>query len=365
MGFKCGIVGLPNVGKSTIFNAITASEQAAAANYPFCTIEPNVGMVPVPDSRIDRLVSLVKPAKVQPAMMQFVDIAGLVKGASDNAGLGNKFLMHIRDVDAIAHVVRCFEDGDIIHVMESVDPLRDIQIIEAELAIKDMENLDARIERVEKLSRSGDKDAIKQHAVLKKVRDHLDQGGQARDIKLDDNDAPIIDEMRLLTAKPVLFVANVHEKDLPRGNKYSEAVQKWAKEHGAGCVIISGKIEAEISLLPNSDRASFLEGLGLERSGLDNLIQAGYGLLGLRTYFTAGPKEVRAWTIHAGDTAPVAAGKIHSDFQRGFIAAECIAFKDYDQYEGEQGARQAGRLRIEGKEYVVADGDVIVFRFNV
>ena len=365
MGFKCGIVGLPNVGKSTIFNAITASEQAAAANYPFCTIEPNVGMVPVPDPRIDRLVELVHPAKVQPAMMQFVDIAGLVKGAADNAGLGNKFLMHIRDVDAIAHVVRCFDDGDIIHVMESVDPLRDIQIIEAELGIKDIENLDARMQRVEKLAKGGDKEALRQHAILKRVRDHIDKGGQARELTHDENDRPIIDEMRLLTAKPVLFVANVHEKDLPNGNKYSDAVKKWAADHGAGCVVISGKIEAEIALLPNADRASFLEGLGLQRSGLDNLIQAGYKLLGLRTYLTAGPKEVRAWTIHAGDTGPKAAGKIHSDFERGFIAAECISFKDYDEYGGEQGAKQAGRMRIEGKEYVVQDGDVIVFRFNV
>ncbi len=365
MGFKCGIVGLPNVGKSTIFNAITASEQAAAANYPFCTIEPNTGMVPVPDPRIDRLVQIVKPAKVQPAMMQFVDIAGLVKGASDNAGLGNKFLSHIRDVDAIAHIVRCFEDTDIIHVMDSVDPLRDIEVIEAELAIKDMETLDARIERVEKLSRSGDKEAQRQFNVLKKVRDHLDGGGQARQIKLDDNDRPIIDEMRLLTDKPVLFVANVHEKDLPAGNRFSDAVKKWAADHGAGCVLISGKIESEIGLLPREERASFLEGLGLSHSGLDNLINAGYRLLGLRTYFTAGPKEVRAWTIHAGDTAPVAAGKIHSDFQRGFIAADCISFKDYDQYGGEQAAKAAGRMRTEGKSYVVEDGDVILFHFNV
>lgn len=365
MGFRCGIVGLPNVGKSTIFNAITASEQAAAANYPFCTIEPNVGMVPVPDSRIERLVAIVKPQKVQPTMMQFVDIAGLVKGAADNAGLGNKFLLHIREVDAIAHIVRCFDDGDIIHVMESVDPLRDIEVIEAELAIKDMENLDARMQRVEKLAKGGDKEAVRQFNVLKKVRDHLDKGGQARELSHDENDKPIIDEMRLLTAKPVLFVANVHEKDLPEGNKYSQAVQKWAKDHGAGCVIISGKIESEIALLPREERATFLEGLGLAQSGLDNLINAGYQLLGLRTYFTAGVKEVRAWTIHAGDTAPVAAGKIHSDFQRGFIAAEVISFKDFDQYEGELEAKSAGRMRTEGKEYVVADGDVITFRFSV
>jgi len=365
MGFRCGIVGLPNVGKSTIFNAITASEQAAAANYPFCTIEPNMGMVPVPDPRIDRLVELVKPAKVQPAMMQFVDIAGLVEGASENAGRGNKFLSHIRDVDTIAHVVRCFDDGEIVHVLGSVDPLRDIEIIESELGIKDVEMLDARLQRVEKLAKGGDKEALRQFNVLKRVRDHIDKGGQARDLTHDENDRPIIDEMRLLTAKPVLFVANVAEKDLPKGNEYSERVKKWAADHGAECILISGKIESEIALLPNADRASFLEGLGLTHSGLDNLIRAGYKLLGLRTYLTAGPKEVRAWTIHAGDTGPKAAGKIHSDFERGFIAAECISFKDYDELGGEQEAKAAGRMRIEGKEYVVQDGDVIVFRFNV
>ncbi|MCC6572180.1 MAG: redox-regulated ATPase YchF [Planctomycetes bacterium] len=367
MGFKCGIVGLPNVGKSTLFNAITASEQAAAANYPFCTIEPNVGMVPVPDPRLDRLVALVKPVKTIPAMMQFVDIAGLVKGAATGEGLGNKFLTHIRDVEAIAQVVRCFEDPDVIHVSGTVDPLRDIEVIETELALKDLEQVDAKIAKLAASVRSGtaDKKTPVQIEFFTKLKAHMDKGKGARHFPMNEEELSWIEDMRMLTAKKVMYVANVGEADLPKGNKYSDAVIKHAAGEGAPCVIISGKIEAEIALLPAVERKDFLEGLGLTRSGLDDLIRAGYTLLGLRTYFTAGVKEVRAWTIHAGDTAPKAAGKIHSDFERGFISAETIAYADFDQFNGEQGAKAKGKMRTEGKEYVVADGDVLLFRFNV
>jgi ribosome-binding ATPase len=365
MGFQCGIVGLPNVGKSTIFNAITASEQAAAANYPFCTIEPNTGTVPVPDPRIDRLVELVKPQRVVPATMQFVDIAGLVEGAAQGEGLGNKFLSHIRDVDAIAHVVRCFDDDDIVHVSGSVDPERDIRVIETELALKDLETVDTRLLKAEKLARSGDKTEKLRVEILNRLKALLDEGQWARQLEVEPQHVPIVRELCLLTSKPVLYVANVAESDLPDGNAYSRVVERIAAEQNAGCVIISGRIEAEIASLPPEERAEFLDGLGLKRSGLDALIGAGYRLLGLRTYFTAGEKEVRAWTIRAGDTAPVAAGKIHSDFERGFIRAETISYEDYDRCGSEQSAKEAGKLRIEGKEYVVQDGDVLHFRFNV
>ena len=365
MGFKCGIVGLPNVGKSTLFNAITASEQAAAENYPFCTIEPNTGMVPVPDPRIERLVEIAKPAKTVPATMQFVDIAGLVEGASKGEGKGNDFLSHIRDCDAIAHVVRCFDDDNIIHVSGGVDPERDIRVIEMELALKDLETVSKRIEKTEKLARSGDKDARVQLEILNKIRDVLDEGKWARSLEVDENHKKFVRELQLLTLKPILYVANVAEDDLPDGNAHSETVKKVAAEENAACIVISGKIESEIAALPLEERKDFLETLGLERSGLDQLIQAGYGLLGLRTYFTAGPKEVRAWTIREGDTAPKAAGKIHTDFEKGFIRAETISFADYDEHAGEHGAKEAGRMRTEGKEYVVQDGDVMHFRFNV
>lgn len=365
MGFSCGIVGLPNVGKSTIFNAITASEQAAAENYPFCTIEPNTGMVPVPDPRIDRLTEIVNPQRVVPATMQFVDIAGLVKGAASGEGLGNKFLTHIRDVDAVAHVVRCFENDDIIHVDGKIDPLNDIEVIETELALKDMETVDARIDKAQKLARSGKKEEIKRVEALTKVHDVLNEGKPARVAELDDDDLPFVRELCLLTMKPVLFVANVGEDDLPDGNAYSNKVRELAASQGAEVVIISGAIESEIAQLDKAEREEFLEGLGLTRSGLDLLIQAGYKLLGLQTYFTAGEKEVRAWTIREGDTAPKAAGKIHTDFERGFIRAETIAYADYDALGGEQPAKEAGKMRTEGKEYVVQDGDVMHFRFNV
>ncbi|MDC1142186.1 redox-regulated ATPase YchF [Planctomycetota bacterium] len=365
MGFKCGIVGLPNVGKSTIFNAITASEQAAAENYPFCTIEPNTGVVPVPDPRMEALIKIVSPQRVQPATMQFVDIAGLVEGAASGEGLGNKFLTHIRDTDAIAHVVRCFDDGDVIHVADKVDPESDIRVIEAELALKDMETIDARIHKTEKLARSGDKDEIANLAVLKDLHAILDQGKWTNSYEPDTNMVGYVRDLQLLTGKPVLYVANVGEDDLPAGNAYSQIVDKIATEQGAQCIVISGKIESEIANLPMDERKEFLETLELEASGLDLLIQAGYTLLGLRTYFTAGVKEVRAWTIHAGDTAPKAAGVIHTDFERGFIRAETIAYDDYVANGGEQGSKEAGKMRTEGKEYVVQDGDVMHFRFNV
>ncbi len=365
MGFKCGIVGLPNVGKSTIFNAITASEQAAAENYPFCTIEPNTGVVPVPDTRMDALIKIVEPKRVQPATMQFVDIAGLVEGAASGEGLGNKFLSHIRDTDAVAHVVRCFDDDDVIHVADKVDPESDILVIEAELALKDLDTVDARIHKTEKLARSGDKAEIANLAVLKDLKAILDDGKWANTYEPDSNSEDYVRDLQLLTSKPVLFVANVAEDDLPDGNAYSEIVKKIAEKQGAVCVVISGKIESEIAALPTEERADFLETLGIKASGLDMLIQAGYTLLGLRTYFTAGVQEVRAWTIHAGDTAPQAAGVIHTDFERGFIRAETIAYDDYVANDGEQGSKEAGKMRTEGKEYVVQDGDVMHFRFNV
>ncbi|MBX3460597.1 MAG: redox-regulated ATPase YchF [Planctomycetes bacterium] len=365
MGFKCGIVGLPNVGKSTLFNAITASEQAAAANYPFCTINPNTGTVTVPDARIDKLVELEKPAKIVPATIQFEDIAGLVEGASKNEGLGNKFLAHIRDVDAIAHVVRCFDDPNVIHVSGSVNPERDIRIIQTELALKDLETVTKRIEKSEKLARGGDKEEKLRVEILNGLKAILDDVKPARLYEVEPQNDYIVRELGLLTRKPVLYVANVGEGDLPGGNQYSEIVKRVAAEEGAEMVVISSKIEGEIARLGDPERKEFMEGLGLTESGLDRLIHAGYKLLGLRTYFTAGPKEVRAWTIRAGDTAPVAAGKIHSDFEKGFIRAETISYEDYVAHGGEVGAKEAGRMRTEGKDYIVQDGDVMHFRFNV
>lgn len=365
MGFKCGIVGLPNVGKSTLFNAITASEQAAAANYPFCTINPNTGTVTVPDARIDKLVELEKPEKIVPATIQFEDIAGLVEGASKNEGLGNKFLAHIRDVDAIAHVVRCFEDPNVIHVSGSVNPERDIRIIQTELALKDLETVTKRIEKSEKLARGGDKEEKLRVEILNGLKAILDDVKPARLYEVEPQNDYIVRELGLLTRKPVLYVANVGEGDLPGGNQHSEIVKGLAAEEGAEMVVISSKIEGEIARLGDPERKEFMEGLGLTESGLDRLIHAGYKLLGLRTYFTAGPKEVRAWTIRAGDTAPVAAGKIHSDFEKGFIRAETISYEDYVAHGGEVGAKEAGRMRTEGKDYIVQDGDVMHFRFNV
>lgn len=365
MGFKCGIVGLPNVGKSTLFNAITASELAAAANYPFCTIDKNTGTVVVPDPRMDALIAIVKPVRVVPATIQFDDIAGLVEGASKNEGLGNKFLGHIRESDAIAHVVRCFEGGDIIHVTGSVDPERDVRIIQTELALKDLATVDSRLDKSEKLARGGDKEEKIRVEILKQFKAVLNEAKPARLVEIPPQHEHMANELMLLTRKPVLYVCNVAEGDLPDGNKHSETVKRIAAEEGAEVVIISVKIEQEISRLSPAERKEFLDGLGLKESGLDRLIRAGYRLLGLRTYFTAGVKEVRAWTIRAGDTAPVAAGKIHTDFEKGFIRAETIAYDDYVACGGEQGAKDKGKLRTEGKEYVVQDGDVMHFRFNV
>lgn len=364
MGFKCGIVGLPNVGKSTLFNALTQTIAAQSANYPFCTIEPNFGIVAVPDERLDMLAKIAGSAKIIPTQIEIVDIAGLVRGASRGEGLGNKFLSHIREVDAIIHVLRCFEDGNITHVENNVSPLRDAEIIEMELILSDLDSVEKRIPNFEKKSRSGDKESIEILPVLKKLFQCLSDGAPARSIINFDNEK-IIKGLNLITSKPILYVCNVGENDAAQGNEYSELIKSKAAEEKAPFVIISAKIEEEIATLNPQDRLEFLKEIGLSETGLDKIIRNGYSLLGLDTFFTIGPKEAHAWTVKKKSLAPQAAGVIHTDFEKGFIRAETIAFKDFVQYNGESGCKEAGKLRLEGKDYIVQDGDILHFRFNV
>jgi len=363
MAIKCGIVGLPNVGKSTLFNALTKAG-IDAQNYPFCTIDPNVGIVEVPDARLDKLAEIVKPQRVIPTTVEFVDIAGLVEGASKGEGLGNKFLANIRETDAIAHVVRCFEDENIQHVANRIDPLSDIGVIDTELALADLDSVTRALDKAQKAAKSGDKEQVRMRDLLSKVQTHLDKGQPVRSMEFDKEEAKAIRHLFLLTAKPVMYIANVAEDGF-ENNPHLDAVRTHADAEGATVVAICAAIEAELVEMEDEEKTEFLAEMGLEEPGLNRVIRAGYELLGLQTYFTAGVKEVRAWTVNVGATAPQAAGVIHTDFEKGFIRAEVIAYEDFVQYQGEQGAKEAGRLRLEGKEYVMADGDVVHFRFNV
>jgi GTP-binding protein YchF len=365
MGFNCGIVGLPNVGKSTLFNAITSTAAAAAAHYPFCTIEPNLGRVPVPDPRLEEVARIARSAQVVPTQLEIVDIAGLVRGASRGEGLGNRFLGAIRAVDAILHVVRCFASDDVAHVEGSVDPVRDAELVETELLLADLASLERRLEGLTKRVRGGDKEAQSQLALIEQLLPALQAGTPARQLEVPDDARATFEALQLLTAKPLLYVCNVEESAAASGNALSARLVEQAAAQGAGAVVVAAAIEAEIAALPPEERREYLAALGLERPGLERVIQAGYALLGLITFLTAGPKEARAWTIPRGTRAPDAAGSIHSDFKRGFICAEVVAYEDYLRLGGEAGAREAGKLRQEGRDYVVQDGDVIHFRFNV
>jgi GTP-binding protein YchF len=365
MALKVAIVGLPNVGKSTLFNALTQTAAAQAANYPFCTIEPNVGDVAVPEPRLDVLAQIAGSKEIIPARINFVDVAGLVRGASKGEGLGNQFLANIRDCDAVAFVARCFEDGDITHVEGRVDPIADLEIIETELMLADLESLEKRVVNLEKRAKGGDKESANTLRLVNLALEQLNQGRPARAAKVSSDDARAWDMLQLLTTKPALYVCNVEEESADKGNALSAKVAELASRDGAKTVVISARIESEIAMLAPEERAEFLETLGLTEPGLNRLIREAYALLGLQTYFTVGPKEARAWTIHVGDTAPQAAGVIHTDFEKGFIRAETIAYDDYVKHKGEVGARDAGRMRQEGKDYVVKDGDVMHFRFNV
>lgn len=365
MGFNCGIVGLPNVGKSTLFNALTATQSAEAANYPFCTIEPNVGRVGVPDSRLDQLAAIAGSQKIIPTQLEFMDIAGLVRGASKGEGLGNQFLGHIRQVDAIIHVLRCFEDTDITHVDGSVDPLRDLTTIETELLLSDMESLEKRILNLSKKAKGGDKESKEMLEIAEKVLVLLQEGKAASHYKPSKEQKSLFDQLHLLTSKPILYACNVSEGEAAKGNEHSKRVFEYAAKHGAKAVVISAAIEAEVATLPKEDQDEFLSSMGLKETGLNQIVREGYNLLDLLTFFTVGPKEARAWTTTKGSKAPQAAGCIHTDFERGFICAETVAFDDYVTCQGEAGAKNAGKLRLEGRDYIAQDGDVFHFRFNV